>query len=193
MIRSKPMSTQKGLTLVELMVAIAVAAILMTTVAPGFQTMILNSRISSQTNELVSALAFARSEAIRSGQSVSVCASNNDWQTGWSVARVNDCQNAPGNEIRIWDAPTVTVNSAMNSIRFDALGARESGDFLVIFHIDNNIDNRELSVNVNGSPRIELKHPIDSTAPGDTTNPDDIFPNPDDIFDNPDAFDIGEG
>jgi len=52
-----------------------------------------NNRITSQANNLVSALQITRSEAIRSGSRTTICSSDdglscsasNDWSTGWMV------------------------------------------------------------------------------------------------------------
>lgn len=85
-----------GFTLVELMVTLAVAAILMTVAIPSFQNTIRMNRLSTQTSHIMTALNIARSEAIRRGVSVSVCSSLNstacrsaatagNWSGGWIV------------------------------------------------------------------------------------------------------------
>jgi type IV fimbrial biogenesis protein FimT len=82
-----------GFTLLELMMTLAVAAILLTLVAPSYRSMVQNNRAATQTNSLVTALNFARSEAVKRGSRVSICASSNqtscsdssDWATGWIV------------------------------------------------------------------------------------------------------------
>ncbi len=82
----------RGFTLIELMMTLAVAAILITVAIPGFSTIIRDNRLVAGTNQLVTALAVARSEAVKRGSSVSVCASNNgssctgtNWNQGWVV------------------------------------------------------------------------------------------------------------
>lgn len=80
-----------GFTLIELMVTIAIAAILMALAAPSFSATIASNRLSAQTNDLITALNAARSEAIRRGRRVTVCksadgtscASAGDWSKGW--------------------------------------------------------------------------------------------------------------
>ncbi len=89
---SWPARQQHGLTLVELMVTIAIVAILGALAAPNFQTMIQANRARSVASELMDMLNLARSEAARRGQPVSVCPSSNGnscsstgtgWDSGW--------------------------------------------------------------------------------------------------------------
>jgi len=66
------MKLGRGFTLLELMVAIAVLAILATVGVPSFRALIQNNRVTTQANELVSALSFARTEAVKRGRNVEV-------------------------------------------------------------------------------------------------------------------------
>ena len=88
------MRPQGGFTLVELLVTVTVAAILLGYGVPGFRDLIRNSRASAAANEIVTALQYARSEAVRRGAAVDVCRSNaagnacengTNWRTGWRV------------------------------------------------------------------------------------------------------------
>jgi type IV fimbrial biogenesis protein FimT len=75
-----------GFTLVELLVTMAVMAILMSLAAPSFSNLIASNRISSETNALIGALSLARSEAIRRSQGVSLVGEQIDnLAQGWSV------------------------------------------------------------------------------------------------------------
>lgn len=80
-----------GFTMIELMVTIAMLAILLGIGIPSFQSMFRNSRITTQTNSLVTSFALARSEATKRGN-VSICARSGNqcsgttnWETGWLV------------------------------------------------------------------------------------------------------------
>lgn len=71
------MPRQGGFTLVELMVAIAVLAIMAGLAVPSFQATVNANRLTGSTNELVNALQTARMEAIRRNQRTTVCLSAN--------------------------------------------------------------------------------------------------------------------
>ncbi len=75
----------RGFTLIELMVVVLIMAILATMAVPSFQTMIQQNRINGYTNELVSALSVARSEAVKRGVSVELLAQGADVSMGWVI------------------------------------------------------------------------------------------------------------
>lgn len=63
----------RGFTLIELMIALTVFAVLAAIALPSFRTMILNSRLSSSTNALHNALTIARLNAIQTQHPITVC------------------------------------------------------------------------------------------------------------------------
>jgi type IV fimbrial biogenesis protein FimT len=66
---------RRGLTLIELMMSVAVAAILLALAAPNFREAINKNRLSSAASELTSAVQLARAEAVRSNRRVALCRS----------------------------------------------------------------------------------------------------------------------
>ncbi len=66
-----------GFTLVELLVTLVVGAILLTIAIPCYAFLVNSSRLAAATNELVTALQLARSEAIDGGVRVTVCKTSN--------------------------------------------------------------------------------------------------------------------
>jgi type IV fimbrial biogenesis protein FimT len=77
-----------GFTLTELMVTIAIMAILATFALPAFEAMIRNNRLSAASSSLQVSLSLARAEAIKAGSNSRVWvvpASSGDFTTGWTV------------------------------------------------------------------------------------------------------------
>jgi type IV fimbrial biogenesis protein FimT len=71
------MSRQRGFTLIELMVVIAVVGVLVTLAAPSFYDLILVQRLKSVTSQVVTDLQYARSEATARNRPVQVRFSSN--------------------------------------------------------------------------------------------------------------------
>jgi len=77
----------RGVTLVELMVALTVLAVLLGVGVPSFARMMAANRMASRTNELVGALNLARMEAVRRGDFVTLRTggSGGDFSSGWRL------------------------------------------------------------------------------------------------------------
>lgn len=66
----------RGFTLVEMMVTVAVIAIVTAIAVPAFSKMISHNRLVSSSNEMIAALQLARAEALTRRSSTVLCASN---------------------------------------------------------------------------------------------------------------------
>ncbi|MEX0623981.1 GspH/FimT family pseudopilin [Saccharospirillum sp.] len=64
------MSSQKGVTLIELMIGIGMLAILVAIAVPNYQLLVKNNRLTSASNELLGVFQVARAEAVRSNRRV---------------------------------------------------------------------------------------------------------------------------
>lgn len=88
--------SSSGFTLVEMMVALAIAAILLAIAVPSYSGSQLNSQLRASANDLIGSINFARSEAIKGGTVVTLCASSDGencggaWNQGWVVRRNAD-------------------------------------------------------------------------------------------------------
>ena len=85
--------SQYGFTMTELMVVVAIVAILLSIGVPSFRYITNSYRMSAEVNSLLGDLQFARSEAIKEGNAVVACTSSTgttcsgstNWQNGWIV------------------------------------------------------------------------------------------------------------
>lgn len=129
-----------GFTLIELVVTVAIVAIVSTLAIPAFQTLIMNNRITSQANQLSSMLAYARSEGAKrpagfmtlcpTSDSVS-CSGNDAWEGGWLVLVdqngdriVNGADEVRQVSDRLAGGNTLRVRGLTNSsyVQFDTRG-----------------------------------------------------------------------
>ena len=81
-----------GFTLIEMMIVIAIAAILLAAAVPSFTDLIIRQRLQAEGSALMADLALARSEAVRQSTTVTVCASANSAScsnaANWAVGRI---------------------------------------------------------------------------------------------------------
>ncbi len=129
--------TQRGLTLVELMVTLAVAIILLAVGMPLFNGVVENNRATSHVNALSQALQLARSEAVKTGDSAGVCpkassdpanlecGDESNWANGWMVYRGTLAGSTVDEDdlLKVWAAPTgIEVITAADALAFNETG-----------------------------------------------------------------------
>ncbi|MBV7427687.1 MULTISPECIES: GspH/FimT family pseudopilin [unclassified Acidovorax] len=137
----------RGFTVIELMVVVAILAILTALATPSFTPLIERWRVRQAVEGLQSSLYYARSEAIKRGGRVSIrkeptgtsgctlAADNDEWDCGWVVFVDTDSDGTqdPGEEtLQSFTMPpnvTASRTSGGASIQFDRWG-RVTGPFI---------------------------------------------------------------
>lgn len=81
----------KGYSMVELMAALAIAAVLLTIVVPSFQSLLDKMRIAATANDFFAAVTLTRSEAIRRGKRMDLIPADGvNWKSGWIILVENN-------------------------------------------------------------------------------------------------------
>jgi type IV fimbrial biogenesis protein FimT len=136
----------RGFSLLELMFTLTVAAILLGVGVPSFVDTIRSNRATTNINELSSAFAIARSEAIRRGANITACRSTDgatcgaDWGDGWIVfvdgAATDTAAPVLGEILRVWGPmpgeATITTRANgtvadLSWVRFGPRGGARTG------------------------------------------------------------------
>lgn len=82
---------QRGVSLIETMLALTIAAVLGTASVPAMSGALERQRLGATTNDFVASLNLARSEAVRRGSAVAVTpADGASWASGWMVFADDD-------------------------------------------------------------------------------------------------------
>jgi type IV fimbrial biogenesis protein FimT len=175
--RTRQARAVSGFTLLELVVALLIAAIAVSAAAPSFGTLTRNASRTRQVNQFIQAVYLARSEAIKRNGVVSLCPSRDGascspgpvWQTGWIVF-VNLDRDSPAdrdaneNLIQVyaaWDSGHITSNRS--SLSFRPFG--QSGVTATVTFCDDrgSPEARAVIISQTGRPRVSSRSASDKT------------------------------
>lgn len=123
------MRPNNGFTLFELIVTIAILAIIATLAAPNLSQMLHNTKVNTSSGEILSFLQQSRTESIRLGKTVTVCGSSDgssclsanktNWSTG--LIAMHSGSTTPIQKL-IFDSAQLSV-TAPDAITFNTVGS----------------------------------------------------------------------
>lgn len=167
-------ATVDGVTLIELLIAIVVLAILIALATPSFISIMNNNRLTSHANEIVASLQQARMEAVRRNARITVCRTTDGttcadagaW-TAWLTVVAANGEVLRSDQVK---AP-VQVTSPLASITFSSdglaynAGALVANDITVCIPTTRPVENRRI-VSMGSGSRVST-----SRASGDGACP----------------------
>ena len=163
---------QKGLTLLELLIVVSIASILLSVGVPSFRSVIMDNRLSDQSNAFVASINAARSSAVRYQRNVTVCpvadfeaanlscANGTDWSNGWMVwvDTNRDSATSPGEVLTVQEPmhDSLSFQSIVASdLTYDARGFLvDGGDDLVM--CDDRTGEEGRLIRINGVGRTDV-------------------------------------
>jgi type IV fimbrial biogenesis protein FimT len=167
------MKKNSGFTLMELIVTVAVISIIMAFAIPSMTTFNQNDRMITNINTLTGHLAYARSEAVKRSQPVSLCISSNStsctgssWAEGWILYIDADgngsfSEDIPSGEVilrvkqQLDGGNTLTPTTFTGQVTYDYRGFTTStGSFLLC---DGRIGPHGKTITITTTGRVRLE------------------------------------
>jgi len=169
-VHTMSMSSKKGFTLIEMMITLAIAAILLTVAVPSFTDLINSNKLATDVNRLIGSIHFAKSEAIKRNNRVSICGGTSgpcdqNWNNGYRIFIDNnsDCVPDSGEPVvRVSNAiPSSEQIIAVGCVSFGSSGAKSGGsnnannpDFVICTPNLANNNGRQVFITPVGNPRV---------------------------------------
>lgn len=145
--RDQTANRMSGFNMLELIIVMSIVSILAMIAIPSFKYVTSSNRVATEVNSLLGDMQYARNEAVKEGQTVTVCASANptaslpscsgstSWQTGWIVfSDPTNSQTVPATNAAILrvqtpftGTDTFTANDTVQAVSFNREGFASSG------------------------------------------------------------------
>jgi len=187
-------SYTRGFTIIELMVTLAVLSIVLGVGVPAFQNLIEGGRVTSQINQTIGLISFARSEASkRTATTITVCGSNDEatcnttnWESGWLVMSDVDGDrtlDAGDGDVLLRVGPALTGGNTLRTlgfgnagfIQFDAAGSPGSAGTFTLCDDRGATEAKALVLSIVGQSRAAVDEDsnsiVNNHTGGDVTCP----------------------
>lgn len=138
----------RGFTLLELLITLAIVAIVTAVAAPSFSDIIERQRVRSAADNLRSSIELARSEAVKRNSPVTVNRIEDNWNKGWKVQDgTTVLQTFPAQ-------PSLTISNTASSIQFNGNGrSSAAADFSLSPDSGNTANAYCVDISLSGRPR----------------------------------------
>lgn len=158
-------NASSGFTLIELMVTIAVLTIVITVAVPSFTSLVTSSRLNAQANQLLAAIEYAKTEAVKNNATVIFCHS----------ADGNSCTVPPAASWQGWLVGRAAVGTGIEADSVMRSGRLESTQLVIRPSADINDADNQIRITPQGLLRSTNRMPLAGTlrvcAPGSSVNP----------------------
>jgi len=146
---------QRGFTLIELMITLAVAGIVLMASVPPFVNMFTRIRVEGTGNELSADLQFARTEAVRRRTIVSLATTSGG--AGYRITMPDPVTSGAVIQLKGVDFATgLRVTEGIVTVSYDAMRAMANESVLTLSDAS---DRAQLRVAVNAMGRVEMCSP----------------------------------
>ncbi len=150
----KNKNAQSAFTILELMIVVAIAGVLAAVALPSYRTMVQNNCLTTKTNSLVSYLQYARSEAVKLQQSVTITQKSGSWTNGWVITSPS----ATLKDVNSTSCNNTSVTGSATSFSYNAKGFIDnSGDFKICDDRTGETG-RQILINTVGRPNTNSKY-----------------------------------
>lgn len=122
-------SRMHGFTLIELMVTLAVLAIILAFAVPNMSTFSKKQAVRSTTDELLLSMVYARSEALKRNESIYILPAAGGWNNGWCVTQSGANCNVQSKLLRSFNpsGKNLVLSGFDSQVKFDQRGMRAAG------------------------------------------------------------------
>ena len=164
-------SHPRGITFIEFLVTLLIAAMFISLAVPSYYSFIQNNKVVGITNKLAASFNFARMEAIKRGSKISICSASNaaltscgstsQWAQGWIVFTDADQNNAieSNNDLLKVHEPLpagVTVTSNLAIVNYSTSGFLTSGTLTMTIRAQGCTGNNARTLSISNSGRLSI-------------------------------------